>query len=31
MHKTRSKHGVNKIFERIIKDSDKPYKLPVTA
>ncbi|CAD8052521.1 unnamed protein product [Paramecium primaurelia] len=31
MHKTRSRHGVNKIFERIIKDSDKPYKLPVTA
>ncbi|CAD8141139.1 unnamed protein product [Paramecium octaurelia] len=31
MHKTRSRHGVNRIFERIIKDSDKPFKLPVTA
>ncbi|CAD8058458.1 unnamed protein product [Paramecium sonneborni] len=31
MHKTRSRHGVNRIFERIIKDSDKTYKLPVTA
>ncbi|CAD8147130.1 unnamed protein product [Paramecium pentaurelia] len=31
MHKTRSRHGVNRIFERIIKDSDKPFKLPVTV
>ena len=28
MNKTRSKHGVSKMFERVIKDSHKPHKLP---
>ncbi|KAM3137197.1 hypothetical protein pb186bvf_010743 [Paramecium bursaria] len=31
MHKTRSRHGVSQMFERVIKDSDKPYKLPASV
>lgn len=28
MYKTKSKPRVNDLFHRILKDSDKPYKLP---